>query len=64
MEFCYCHQKCRVEEAPQELQKPESAEEVRLFEGALRRRQVRLILGGKMHPDEATELKALFFGKE
>ena len=22
----------------------------------------RLILGGKMHPDEATELKALFFG--
>jgi acyl-CoA hydrolase len=30
------------------------------FDGALRRRQLRLILGGKMKPDEATELKALF----
>jgi len=26
----------------------------------LRRRQVRLILGGKMKPDDAAELKALF----
>jgi acyl-CoA hydrolase len=41
----------------------ETPEEIRLFEGALRRRQVRLILGGKMHPDEATELKALFFNQ-
>ena len=39
---------------------PETEEEVRLFEGALRRRQLRLILGGKMKPDDATELKALF----
>lgn len=39
---------------------PESEEEIRLYEGALRRRQIRLILGGKMKPDEATELKALF----
>lgn len=39
---------------------PETEEEKRLFEGALRRRQVRLILGGKMKPDDATELKALF----
>jgi hypothetical protein len=39
---------------------PESEEEKKLFEGALRRRQVRLILGGKMKPGEATELKALF----
>jgi acyl-CoA hydrolase len=39
---------------------PESEEEIKLFEGALRRRQVRLILGGKMKPDDATELKALF----
>lgn len=38
----------------------ETEEETRLFEGALRRRQVRLILGGKMNPDEAVELKALF----
>jgi acyl-CoA hydrolase len=40
--------------------KPHSEEEKELFEGALRRRQVRLILGGKMKPDEASELKALF----
>lgn len=39
---------------------PETEEEIRLYEGALRRRQIRLILGGKMKPDEATELKALF----
>ena len=39
---------------------PETADEKRLFEGALRRRQIRLILGGKMHPDDAIELKALF----
>jgi acyl-CoA hydrolase len=39
---------------------PESEEDKKLFEGALRRRQLRLILGGKMKPDDATELKALF----
>jgi acyl-CoA hydrolase len=39
---------------------PETEEEIRLFDGALRRRQVRLILGGKMQPNDATELKALF----
>ncbi|HUR12410.1 MAG TPA: acyl-CoA thioesterase [Flavitalea sp.] len=38
----------------------ETEEEKKLFDGALRRRQIRLILGGKMKPDEATELKALF----
>jgi len=41
--------------------KPETEEELTRFDGALRRRQLRLILGGKMKPDEATELKALFF---
>ena len=41
--------------------KAESEEEQKLFEGALRRRQVRLILGGKMKPEDAVELKALFF---
>lgn len=40
---------------------PETEDEKRLFEGALRRRQIRLILGGKMKPDDAVELKALFF---
>jgi acyl-CoA hydrolase len=39
----------------------ENEEEKRLFDGALRRRQLRLILGGKMKPDDAVELKALFF---
>src|SRR4051812_41878202 len=35
---------------------PETEEEASLFESALRRRQLRLILGGKMNPDDATEL--------
>jgi acyl-CoA hydrolase len=39
---------------------PETEEQKALYDGALRRRQVRLILGGKMKPDDATELKALF----
>ena len=43
---------------------PETIEDMVLFEGALRRRQLRLILGGKMNPEDATELKALFFGEE
>ena len=41
--------------------KPETEEEHMLFDGALRRRQLRLILSGKMKPSDATELKALFF---
>jgi acyl-CoA hydrolase len=47
--------------SPVPFMSPESEEEIALYEGALRRRQIRLILGGKMKPDEATELKALFF---
>ncbi|MBK7884102.1 MAG: acyl-CoA thioesterase [Chitinophagaceae bacterium] len=39
---------------------PETEEEKRLFEGALRRRQLRLVLGGKMKAQDAEELKALF----
>lgn len=39
---------------------PETEEEKKLFDGALRRRQLRLILGGKLKPNDATELKALF----
>ena len=42
---------------------PETEEEIKIYEGALRRRQVRLILGGKMKPDDALELKA-WFNKE
>jgi acyl-CoA hydrolase len=41
--------------------KPETEDEIELFNGALRRRQLRLILGGKMKPNDANELKALFF---
>jgi acyl-CoA hydrolase len=39
---------------------PQNEDERKLFDGALRRRQLRLILGGKMKPDDAAELKALF----
>ena len=39
---------------------PETDVEKKLFDSALRRRQLRLILGGKLKPDDATELKALF----
>ncbi len=39
---------------------PETSEEKKLFEGALRRRQLRLVLGGKMKAEDAGELRALF----
>lgn len=39
---------------------PETEEEVSRFEGALRRKQLALILAGKMSPKEATELRKLF----
>ena len=38
----------------------ETEEEQRLYEGALRRRQLRLILAGKMKAHDAHELKAIF----
>lgn len=39
---------------------PESDDEKKRYDGALRRRQLSLIIAGKMKPDDATELKALF----
>ncbi len=39
---------------------PETEDEKKRYDGALRRRQLSLILGGKMKPEDATELKALF----
>ena len=39
---------------------PETAEEIARYDGALRRKQLSLILAGKMKPSEATELKKLF----
>ena len=43
---------------------PETEEEQKLYDGALRRRQLRLILAGKMKAQDATELKALFLETE
>lgn len=40
---------------------PETDTENELYAGALRRRQLRLVLAGRMKPDDATELKSLFF---
>lgn len=39
---------------------PKTKEEHERFEGALRRKQLSLVLAGKMKPNDATELKALF----
>ncbi|MCY7350710.1 MAG: acyl-CoA thioesterase [Cytophagaceae bacterium] len=39
---------------------PQSDEEKELYESALRRRQLRLVLAGRLKPQDATELRALF----
>lgn len=39
---------------------PENEEERALYDGALRRRQLRLILAGRMKPSEAKELRSIF----
>jgi acyl-CoA hydrolase len=39
---------------------PETALEIQRFDAALRRKQLSLLLAGKIKPHEATELKALF----
>ena len=41
---------------------PETDLEQERFDAALRRKQLSLVLAGKMKPDDATELKALFMG--
>lgn len=43
---------------------PETELEKTRYEGALRRRQLALILAQKIKPEEATELKRLFFPEE
>lgn len=48
----------RPVEVPQIV--PQTDEEKSRFDAALRRKQLSLVLAGKMKPDEATELKALF----
>lgn len=42
---------------------PETEEEIQRYEGALRRKQLALILAGKMKASEATELRKLFLGE-
>ncbi|HEX8039057.1 MAG TPA: acyl-CoA thioesterase [Chryseosolibacter sp.] len=39
---------------------PQTAEETALYDGALRRRQLRLILANRMRPQDAKELKSIF----
>ena len=39
---------------------PETEEEKKRYDAALRRKQLSLVLAGKMKADDATELKALF----
>lgn len=39
---------------------PQTADETALFDGALRRRQLRLILANRMRPQDAKELKSIF----
>ena len=43
-----------------EIPVPETELEKQRFDAALRRKQLSLVLAGKMKPSEATELKALF----
>jgi acyl-CoA hydrolase len=43
---------------------PETEDEQKMYDGALRRRQIRLILGGKMKPEDAGELRSLFIKEE
>lgn len=54
-----------VDEIGSPIQVPEVIPETKLeksrFEAALRRKQLSLVLAGKMKPKDATELKALFF---
>ena len=49
-------------EVPQLI--PETEEEKSRYDAALRRKQLSLVLAGKMNPHDATELKALFVKSE
>ncbi|MDN3671005.1 acyl-CoA thioesterase [Echinicola jeungdonensis] len=56
--FVAVDQNGRPIEVPQ--LKPESELEKELFDGALRRRQLRLVLAQRMDPKDAVELKSIF----
>jgi len=53
-----------VDETGRPIQVPEITPETKLekerYDAALRRKQLSLVLAGKMKPNEATELRALF----
>jgi hypothetical protein len=48
-------------EVPQVI--PETELEIQRYEAALRRKQLSLVLAGKLNPQDATELKVRFFVK-
>ena len=56
--FVAVDQSGRPIDVPQAI--PETDEEKEYFEGALRRRQLRVVLAGRLPAHEASELKALF----
>lgn len=56
--FVAVDQSGRPIDVPEAVPKTELEKE--LYEGALRRRQLRLVLAERMKPEEATELKSLF----
>jgi acyl-CoA hydrolase len=56
--FVGLHENGKVMDVPQLI--PETDEEKERYEGALRRKQLSLILAGKLHPSEASELRTLF----
>lgn len=43
---------------------PKTSEELLLYEGAQRRRELRLLLAGRLKPSEANDLKSLFESQE
>ena len=60
--FVAVDQSGRPIDVPQTI--TETQEEKELFDGALRRRQLRLVLAGRMKPEEAVELRTLKLGNK
>ncbi len=56
--FVAVDQKGKPKQVPEVL--PESEKEIELHKGALRRRQLRLVLAKRMKPSDANELKSIF----
>ena len=51
----------KPQKAPKVL--PLTREEQKLYDGGLRRRDLRLLLSGRMKPEDATEIKSFFIGE-